>query len=181
MTAGTERQERKPAPFWSPYLAGLGLGLTLLTSYIVLGTGLGASGGLARCAAWLEHGVAPGHVEKSAYFGGWFGAGASSSVLAYYLVAMAAGVLLGSFLSAWGSGRVAAAVERGPTMSRRGRLIFALLGGILVGFASRLARGCTSGQALSGTAMLFTGSVVFLGCLFVGGYAAAWFLRRQWK
>jgi uncharacterized membrane protein YedE/YeeE len=179
MSAETELHDAKQAPHWSPYLAGVGLGLTLLVSYIVLGTGLGASGGIARCAAWLEHAVAPGHVEKSAYFGGWFGEGAS--VLAYYLVAMSVGILLGAFISAWGSGRVAAAVERGPTMSRRGRLIFALIGGILVGFASRLARGCTSGQALSGTAMLFTGSVVFLVCLFVGGYAAAWFLRRQWQ
>ncbi|MFO7536316.1 MAG: YeeE/YedE thiosulfate transporter family protein [Kiritimatiellia bacterium] len=180
MSAETERQDAKPAACWSPYLAGLGLGLTLLVSYIILGTGLGASGGIARCAAWLEHGVAPGHVEKSAYFGGWFGPGAPS-VLAYYLVAMAVGILLGAFISAWGSGRVAAAVERGPTMSRRGRLVFALVGGILVGFASRLARGCTSGQALSGTAMLFTGSVVFLVCLFIGGYGAAWFFRRQWR
>lgn len=65
-------------------------------------------------------------------------------------------------------------------MSAGGRLTLALLGGVIVGFASRLARGCTSGQALTGTAMLFTGSVVFLCCIFAGAYAAAWFVRRQW-
>jgi hypothetical protein len=51
---------------------------------------------------------------------------------------------------------------------------------VIVGFASRLARGCTSGQALSGGALLLSGSLVFLVCLFASGYAAAWFVRKQW-
>jgi uncharacterized membrane protein YedE/YeeE len=93
---------------------------------------------------------------------------------------MAAGVLAGGFLSALGSGRVAPQVERGPRTSPPTRLLFALLGGVLVGFASRLARGCTSGQALTGTAMLFTGSVIFLLCVFAGAYAAAYLVRREW-
>jgi len=49
-----------------------------------------------------------------------------------------------------------------------------------VGYASRLAQGCTSGQALSGGAMLLTGSFVFLVCLFAAGYAVAYFVRGQW-
>jgi hypothetical protein len=60
------------------------------------------------------------------------------------------------------------------------RLGYALAGGVIVGFASRLAQGCTSGQALSGGALLLTGSIVFMLCVFAGGYAAAWFVRRQW-
>jgi uncharacterized membrane protein YedE/YeeE len=60
------------------------------------------------------------------------------------------------------------------------RLGYALAGGVIVGFASRLAQGCTSGQALSGGALLLTGSLVFLLCVFASGYATAWFVRRQW-
>jgi len=71
-------------------------------------------------------------------------------------------------------------VERGAGTSIGRRLGYALTGGLIVGFASRLARGCTSGQALSGGALLLTGSMVFLVCLFAGGYATAWFVRRQW-
>ncbi len=167
-------------PYWSPYAAGIGLGLTLLCSYWILGAGLGASGGLARCAAWLEHAVLPAHTAGTKYFGAWFAEG-SSLVLKYYLVFMSAGVLLGGLLSALGAGRVDPSVERGPRIGPRGRLWFALAGGVLVGFASRLARGCTSGQALSGTPLLFTGSVVFLLCMFLGAYAAAFFVRRQWR
>ena len=166
------------SPYASPYVAGIGLGLTLLASFWLLGTGLGASAGLARCSAWLEHLLIPRHVEGSNYFGRWFSGG--GHVLQYYLVTMGVGVFIGGLLSAKKAGRIEASVERGPRISSSGRLMLALLGGVLVGFASRLARGCTSGQALTGTALLFTGSVVFLVCLFVGAYIGGVFVRRQW-
>jgi uncharacterized protein len=165
---------------WSPYAAGLGLGVTLLLSYWFLGTGLGASGALARVAAWMWHGVAPDHVAASDYFGQWFSPGAPH-VLQYYLIFMAAGILVGGGLSAIGSGRVAFTVERGPNITAGARLPLALLGGVLVGFASRLARGCTSGQGLTGGALLLTGSLIFLGCLFIGAFGAAYFVRREWR
>ena len=71
-------------------------------------------------------------------------------------------------------------LERGTKVSGYLRATLALVGGILIGFSSRLAAGCTSGQALTGGALLLTGSLVFLVCIFAGGYAAAWFVRRQW-
>ena len=90
------------------------------------------------------------------------------------------GIFLGGILSALGSRRIQPMVERGPRISAKNRLILAFAGGILVGFASRLARGCTSGQGLTGTALLFTGSVLFLVCMFLGAYAAAVLVRREW-
>lgn len=164
---------------WSPYAAGFGIGVTLLLAYGLLGTGLGASGGLARVAAWLLQQVAPNHVAASAYFGGWLAEG--GGFLGYYLVIMALGIFLGGLLSAIGAGRMRLQVERGEGASRGMRLWFSLGGGVLVGFAARLARGCTSGQALSGTAMLFTGSVLFLLAMFAGGYLTAYWVRRQWS
>ncbi len=171
--------DNRHVPYWSPYAAGFGLGVTLLLSFWLLGAGLGASGGLARMAAWAQHLVAPARVEASAYFGPWFAAGAPH-VLAYYLVFMAVGVFVGGLLSAIGSGRVRPMVERGPRVTPGVRLALALAGGVIVGFASRLARGCTSGQALTGTAMLLTGSVIFLVCIFIGAYLTAFFVRREW-
>jgi len=163
-------------PPMNPYMAGLFLGLTLLASYLILGAGLGASGAFARAGAWLEHMVLPAHTEASAYFGKYF-----PSPLSYYLVFMTAGVFAGGLISALAGGRIRVMVERGPTASRFRRLLLALIGGCLAGFASRLAMGCTSGQALSGGAMLLTGSLVFMGCLFATGFLTAWAFRRQWK
>ena len=169
-------EPRPPLPYANPYLMGVALGLVLLASFLILGAGLGASGGLSRCAAWAQRLVMPGHVARSEYFGAW-----GTSLLHYYLVFMLGGVFLGGLISAVQARRSRVIMERGKRCSVGRRTFYALLGGILVGFSSRLARGCTSGQALTGTAMLLTGSVVFLVCIFVGGYAAAWFVRSQWN
>ena len=50
-----------------------------------------------------------------------------------------------------------------------------------MGYGSQWARGCTSGQALSGGAVLSVGSWAFMFSVFGGGYALAYFLRRLWR
>lgn len=167
-----------PRPFWNPYLAGIGLGLVLLFSYVVLGTGLGASGGITRIAASAAHAVAKDAVEGNEYLGQLFDAG---NPLAYYLVTMLVGVLVGGFVSAFAAGRVVPGVERGPTASPSLRLGLALVGGALVGVGARFASGCTSGQALSGGALLQTGSFVFTGACFAAAFAFAPLVRREWR
>ena len=163
-------------PHMNPYLAGVLLGLTLLGSFLILGAGLGASAGIARVGAYLEGCAAGDHVLASEYFGKW-----GSHPLSYYLVFMLAGTLLGGLFSSLLANRAHLRLERGGRASRGLRITLALVGGILVGFSSRLANGCTSGQALTGGAMLLSGSLVFMACIFLGGYSAAWFVRRQWN
>jgi len=90
------------------------------------------------------------------------------------------GVVLGGSFAAWTAGRLKAGVIRGPRITIPMRLTAALAGGILMGIAARMARGCTSGQALSGGAVLSVGSWIFMLAVFGGGYALAWFVRRQW-
>jgi hypothetical protein len=165
-------------PYWNPYVAGAGLGLTLLLAYVVLGTGLGASGAITRIAATAAHAAAPAAVEGNAYLARYFEGG---SPLAYYLVFLFAGTLLGGFLSAFAANRVAAGVERGPHASVRRRLALAFAGGALAGLGARFALGCTSGQALSGGAMLQTGAFVFTGACFAAAFAVAPLVRKEWQ
>jgi uncharacterized membrane protein YedE/YeeE len=167
---------KEPKPFTNPYTAGIFLGLTLLASFLILGAGLGASGGIARIGAFLEGLVFPSHVASTEYFGAW-----GVSPLNYYLVFMLIGVFVGGLISAVLSRRISIGVERGASAPLHLRLFLAASGGILSGFASRLAGGCTSGQALTGSALLLSGSIVFLICVFAGGFAAAWLVRRQWN
>lgn len=162
--------------YMNPYLAGIGLGLTLLASFVVLGAGLGASSGIARIAACCELFAAKSHTLSSEYFGGW-----GERPLNYYLVFMLAGVFIGGLCSAMLANRVHIQIEKGDKSPVVVRVLFAFAGGILVGFSSRLANGCTSGQALTGSALLLTGSFVFLVCIFAGGYLTAWLFRRQWN
>jgi uncharacterized membrane protein YedE/YeeE len=168
----------RAAPFWNPYVAGVGLGLTLLLAFVTLGAGLGASGAITRTAASGAHAVAPAAVENNEYLGRYFDGG---SPMTHYLVFMAAGVMIGGFLSASAARRARLTVERGPTAPIRLRLVLALAGGLLVGFASRLAGGCTSGQALTGGALLLNGSWAFMFAIFAGAFGAAYFVRKEWR
>jgi uncharacterized membrane protein YedE/YeeE len=128
----------------------------------------------------LESLIAPVRAAASEFFGSKYLAGGGHP-LRYYLCFMFVGVFLGGLLSAVLARRVRVCVERGAAFGARPRLLLALAGGILVGYASSLASGCTSGQALTGGALLANGSIVFMLCVFAGGYATAYFVRRQWR
>jgi uncharacterized membrane protein YedE/YeeE len=168
----------QPRPYWNPYLAGIGLGLVLLFAYVVLGTGLGASGGITRIAVAVADEVAPRTVRDNTYLASYL---ANGSPLWHYLVAMFGGTLLGGFLSAFAANRFVPSIERGPSAGIALRLTLALLGGGLAGLGARFAQGCTSGQALSGGAMLQTGSFVFTGACFAAAFAFAPLVRREWR
>ncbi|MBM3287498.1 MAG: hypothetical protein FJY88_09160 [Candidatus Eisenbacteria bacterium] len=168
---------REGAPLWNPYVAGVALGLVLLASFVVMGQGLGASGGIARILVTLLAPLMPEAIASNANFRNLL---AEGNPLLHFLVFLGLGVLLGGYVGAMTGGRIRIQLERGPRMGRRGRIAYALIGGLVMGFAARLALGCTSGQALSGGATLAAGSWVFMMCVFAGGYAVAWFVRRQW-
>jgi hypothetical protein len=163
--------------YWNPYAAGVLLGLTLLAAFLVTGGGLGATALPKRLIALGAMTAAPEWTAQNPVLGAYVEAG---NPLRNWLVIEVIGVLLGGFIGALSAGRFKVKVEKGPRISTRGRLSYALAGGVLMGFAAALARGCTSGQALSGGALLATGSWVFMLMVFAGGYATAWFVRRQW-
>lgn len=164
--------------FWNPYLAGIALGLVLLTSFLVMGKGLGASGAANRFGVAVAEVVAPAHVEANPNLSGT--RGDRASVLDDWLVFEVLGVIIGGAIGAYSAGRFGAKVIRGAGVKVATRLTFAFSGGLLMGLAARAARGCTSGQALSGGAVMSAGSWIFMLSVFGGGYAIAWFMRRQW-
>ncbi len=165
--------------YWNPYLCGVLLGVVLYLSFLVTGHGLGASGGLARGVTAALKTVAPATVSSTAFFAGL--GGGDKSALSHWLVWEILGVVLGGALSGLLAGRLGVAVQRGPQISSRKRLILALLGGLLVGWGTQLSRGCTSGQALSGGAILSAGSWAFMFSVFGGGYLVAYPLRKLWR
>jgi uncharacterized membrane protein YedE/YeeE len=169
----------KPRPYMNPYLAGVGIGVVLLLAFVIMGRGLGASGAFSSVVAAGAHAVAPAHAEASAPYAGYLGDG-STSPLADWLVFEIIGVTVGGFLSALVAGRFRIMVDRGPRISLRGRMLYALGGGVLMGVGAKFARGCTSGQALTGGALLSVGSWLFIVGAFVAGYLAAPLFRKEW-
>jgi len=168
---------KDPSRFWNPYLAGVALGLVLLAAFVLTGKGLGASGASFRAGVAAVQAVAPTHVEAVPLMAGAIEDGAP---LRYWLVFQVLGVIAGGFLGALTSGRLGRETLRGPTFPVGPRLALALGGGALMGVGAQMARGCASGQALSGGALFSAGAWTFFMCFFAGGYALAWFVRRQW-
>ena len=170
--------ERNPEKFWNPYLAGLALGAVLLATYLLMGKGLGASGASFLLGVWATNALAPSHASAVPAMAG---AMEDHHPLNDWLVFEVIGMVVGGVLAAWTSGRLGREVLKGPSFGTGARLALAVAGGVAMGFAAKLSRGCTSGQALSGGAIQSVGSWAFMLSVFAGGYAAAYFVRRQWR
>jgi len=166
-------------PYINPYVGGALLGALLFLTFFITGGGLGASAGLNRVQVAVLDVFAPAHVDRVGYMAEM--GGGNKNALNNSTVFMILGTVLGGALSGWANGRFKLEVRKGPHISDRTRLLLAFIGGFIMVYGARLARGCTSGQALSGGAVLAAGSWAFMFAVFGGAYGLAWFLRRLWN
>ncbi|MEQ8807922.1 MAG: YeeE/YedE thiosulfate transporter family protein [Imperialibacter sp.] len=173
------KQLKVPHPYWNPYVCGIGLGLVLLAAFVVMGRGIGASGAMSSVVATGVKTVSTSHAEANAFYQGYLGDD-TVSPLKDWLVFEVLGVLIGGFLSGKLAHRFKFKVEKGALLSNNSRFLYAFVGGIIMAFGTKLARGCTSGQALTGGAMMNVGSWVFMIALFIGAYAMAGTFKRLW-
>jgi len=162
----------------NPYLIGVLLGFILLFSFYTMGRGVGSSGTFARIAAAGVDLAVPDHAKEMPYFSRYLST--DRSPLMAWLVFLTLGAGLGGLFSAFISHRIIGEVVRGPSIGVAARLWLSLAGGILSGFAARMANGCTSGQALTGASEMAFGSWVFMFSIFAGAYATAYFFRKEW-
>lgn len=178
--SSTEAKGKTPQPYWNPYFAGIGLGLVLLASFVIMGRGLGASGAFSSAIAYGVQTVAPSHAQSNEFYSEYLGDG-SKNPLMDWLVFEVIGVFVGGYISGALAGRIKVTTEHGPQFTDKKRLLFAVIGGAIMGVGAKFARGCTSGQALTGGAVLNAGSWAFMMMVFAGAYATAYFVRRQWR
>jgi len=169
---------------WSPYLAGVLLGLLAIASVYattrLLGktSYLGASTTFVRAAGLLERTVAPDRVATNEYFTrekvrvDW----QFMLVLGIFLGAMAASATDKSFKLE----SVPPTWEKrfGPSVGKRAAGAF--LGGIVAMVGARMADGCPSGHGLSGMMQLSVSAFVALAMFFgVGVLVAALVYGRR--
>jgi len=163
--------------YWSPVIAGIILGIALFISFIVAGQGMGASGAFARATAQAVYTVDPTFAQN-AYAGKYLKHG---DALTNWTVLEVLGIFIGGLISALIARRIRPEITRAKGYSSTKRLIFAFIGGILVAVATRLARGCTSGQALDGAAAFSVGSWIFMLAAFGSGFFFAFLFKNMWK
>jgi uncharacterized membrane protein YedE/YeeE len=170
---------RKIRNYINPYLGGVLLGIVLLAANFVSGRGLGASGAIKSAVVGTMTTIAPAASEKSGFIKE-FSQSHKGNPMKTWLVFEMMGVLVGGFLSGAIAGRLKLKVEHSPNITSKKRLILALSGGVLFGFGSQLGRGCTSGSALSGMAVLSLGGFITMMAIFGTAFALAYFFRRNW-
>jgi uncharacterized membrane protein YedE/YeeE len=163
--------------YMNPYLAGLLLGLLLLVTIFVTGRGLGASGAYRSTLTAAVTAAAPSHAAANPFYADQTGTG---HPLKAWLVFEIVGVLVGGFLSGLVSDRLAVFAERPPHVTARRRVLAACAGGALFGIGAQFGRGCTSGAALGGMAVMSLGGIVTMMAIFGSAYCVAYFFRRLW-
>ena len=168
----------RDAPYGSPYLAGVGIGVVLIVAYVVMGHGVGVSGALTSVV-----GTAATAASNAPALPAWDGYAASgfAALLGDWFVVEVIGMTLGGLASAALAGRLRRDTERGNGVSVSRRLAFAVGGGAIMGVGARLAKGCTSGQALTGGSLLRVGSWIFIVAAFAAAYLVAPLVRREWR
>jgi hypothetical protein len=172
-------QVSRAKPYLNPYLAGTLLGIVLFLAFFITGSGLGASGGLNRLLVYVQNAVNPEHIDQVAYLLKM--AGGNANPLDSWIVFLTVGTIFGGFISGLLGRRIKLETNKGPRIGTGTRWLLAFVGGALMGYGARLARGCTSGQALSGGAVLSVGSWAFMFAVFAGAYALAYFFRKAWN
>jgi hypothetical protein len=164
--------------YMNPYLAGCLLGIVLLLAMVLSGRGLGASGGLKYCVVSIVGAVDREHTANSSYYSKYFEKG--EKPLKNWLPIEMFGILAGGLLSGALSKRLKFRVEKSPSISSTRRLVYAFAGGLFFVYGAQLARGCTSGAALSGMAVLSLAGFVTMASIFGSAYIFAWFFRKNW-
>jgi uncharacterized membrane protein YedE/YeeE len=157
---------------WSPYLAGVIIGLLQVPAFLLIGTALGASSSYVTIAAHAGSVIDP--TITSLDYAARHLWGAKN----WWQVALVVGIAVGAFASA----RLSGSLRRGVSPiwsralasdSRAKRFAFAFAGGFLMLLGARIADGCTSGHGISGIAQLALGSFVAVTAMFAGGILTA--------
>lgn len=175
MRKATQLEDTK---YFNPYFGGIILGLILLATFFITGRGLGASGAVKNSVVATVHTIAPEHTENSTYYASRIPE--DKSPLNAWLPFEVLGILAGALVSGALGGRLKFRIEKSPKITNKTRLIAALIGGLLFGLGAQLARGCTSGAALSGTSVLSAGGFLTMICIFGSAYVFARFFRKLW-
>jgi len=160
---------------WSPYAAGILLGIVGILTVLIANSLLGASGGFENLAAYIGKAIDP----KNVYFNFVMPPGVTWNVV------LLVGVLFGGALGALSSGTFKFRTMDdaqwkkafGPQVWKRWLLLF--IGAIILEYAAGIAGGCTSGLAISGGMLLAPAAFLFIAGMFASGILTALIIYRK--
>ena len=161
---------------WSPYAAGIGIGVLSWFTFLLSNKPIGCSTAFARTSGMFVRIFKGKKIGEMPYYKQF-----TPSIDWEWMLVL--GVILGGFISARISGDFT--IQAVPAMwaatfgtAPLPRILTALAGGIFLGFGARWAGGCTSGHGISGTLQLAVSSWIAAICFFVGGIASAFIIFK---
>ena len=164
---------------WSPYVAGVVIGLLQIPAFLLIETALGASSSYVTVGAFLASWLDPSLLGID-----YVARHVAATAKNLWQVALVIGIAVGAFTSmklsrAWRQpiSPIWSRALGSPSPTRRYALAF--VAGFLMLVGARIADGCTSGHGLSGVAQLSVGSTVAVVAMFAGGIVAASLLLRR--
>ena len=164
---------------WSPYLAGMVIGLLQIPAFLVIETALGTSSSYVTFGTAIASWVDPSLLQMD-----YVTKHLAANVKNFWQVALVAGIALGAFVSMKISGTRRQPIS--PIWTRAlgsslpaVRYVVAFGAGFLMLVGARIADGCTSGHGLSGLAQLSVGSTVAVTAMFIGGIVTALLALRR--
>ena len=164
---------------WSPYLAGVVIGLLQIPAFLLIETALGASSSYVTIGGMFASWIDPS-ILKIDYVARQVAAPGKTWGQGALVIGSARGSLVSMTLSGAKRAAISPIWQRalGSTSPAK-RYAVAFIGGFVLLLGARIADGCTSGHGLSGMAQLAVGSTVAVAAMFAGGIATAMLLLRR--
>ena len=164
---------------WSPYAAGVIIGMLQIPAFLLIETALGTSSSYVTVGGSIAS-----MFERSVLEIDYLARHVAATGKNWWQVALVAGIAIGAFVSMRLSGarrqRISPIWRRALGTGSPGlRYGMAFVAGFIMLFGARLADGCTSGHGLSGTAQLAVGSLIAVSTMFVGGIATGLLALRR--
>jgi len=166
---------------WSPYVAGILLGIVGILAVWLSDSLLGASGAFENLAGMIGQGLNIPAFDNL-YFNFIMPPGISWSLVLFI------GTIFGGLIAAatsktllWGKKNAANSDEQwkrifGPQTWKRWLLGF--IGAIILEYGAGIAGGCTSGLAISGGMLLAPAAFIFIGAMFATGIVTTLIIYR---
>lgn len=144
----------------SPYLIGAAIGLLNIGAFALFRKGIGVSGAYESSAALVARRLAPDVAHVNDYV-----EARKEPPKFNWESWLVLGTILGGMAAARG-GTDARSVDEGPGAEPKRSALASAAGGAMLMFGARMADGCTSGHALSGTAQGAGSSWLFTPLMF---------------
>jgi uncharacterized protein len=166
---------------WSPYVAGILLGIVGILAVWLSDSLLGASGAFENVAGMIGQGLKIPAFDNL-YFNFIMPPGISWSLVLFI------GTFFGGLIGAATSGTLLWGKKNGANSDEQWKRIFGpqtwkrwfwgFIGAIILEYGAGIAGGCTSGLAISGGMLLAPAAFIFIGAMFASGIVTALIVYR---